>query len=155
MGHNSIDIREVSDITLAVSDYQQRCSYFGQMGNKTYPQAAEFFNKLLEKYKLKYADHNFYKDWCQVDLHVVLQMWGNTSGGWEGIGGAAMSNIYTVVVENPRMGLSCIYYHGKLAYILEIDDKYREFIKARGYHFPGINSCSRTLTVIYKNEGKR
>lgn len=41
------------------------------------------------------------KRWYGLDLSfdMFLQMWGNTSGGFEGVGGCAMTEQYTVVVH--------------------------------------------------------
>lgn len=54
-----------------------------------------------------YADH------CEVIMFP--QTWGSTALGFGGIGGAAMTTAYTVVVIGP-MGDACVYFAGRMAY---------------------------------------
>lgn len=77
-------------------------------------------------------------------------MWGNTSGGWGTIGGTAMTNQYTTIIENDMFALAAIYYNGQLAYICQIDNKWKEFAEKGFRYLPGMNDCANKLTVIYK-----
>lgn len=51
----------------------------------------------------------------EVDVQLFNQLWGSTALGYGGLGGAAMTNAYTVVVSHA--GNSCVYFGGgRLAY---------------------------------------
>ena len=53
-------------------------------------------------------------DECSV-LAMFPQMWGSTSLGFGGIGGAAMTSAYTVAIEGPQ-GSVAMYFGGRYAY---------------------------------------
>lgn len=152
MGMVSIDIEEISNITRAISEYEYLSNNFQHLGSKEQNERLkEFWNKnIVKRDTSTYFTESEYKHWKEIDLHVVPQTWGNTSGGWEGIGGSAMTKTYTVIIENGWFGFACIYYNGQLAYICEIDEKYREVI-SKGYNrLPGCNPYKETLTILYK-----
>ncbi|AGG89083.1 hypothetical protein [Rhodanobacter denitrificans] len=54
---------------------------------------------------------------------VFPQLWGSTALGYGGIGGAAMTTAYTVVVEAQACGQRAVYFgsSGRLAYLVPID----------------------------------
>lgn len=70
----------------------------------------------------------------EEDLQVDLfeQLWGSTALGYGGIGGAAMTSAYTVVVRTPEV--ACIYFGGSgLAYCVAlntpvVDVKHQAFL---------------------------
>jgi hypothetical protein len=51
----------------------------------------------------------------ECDVCLFRQVWGSTSLGFGGIGGAAVTAAYTVVVQGPN-GDACVYFQGRLAY---------------------------------------
>lgn len=54
----------------------------------------------------------------EVTVHLFKQGWGSTALGYDGIGGAAMTDAYTVVVE--FQGVYCVYFGcGRLAYKID------------------------------------
>lgn len=54
----------------------------------------------------------------EVNVTLFNQTWGSTSLGYDGIGGSAMTDAYTVVVE--FLGVYCIYFGcGRLAYKID------------------------------------
>lgn len=54
----------------------------------------------------------------EVDVTLFNQTWGSTALGYDGIGGAAMTDAYTVVVE--FQGVYCVYFGGgRLAYRID------------------------------------
>lgn len=63
-----------------------------------------------------------------VDVLMFSQTWGSTALGYGGLGGAAMTSAYTVVVEG--LGWRCVYFGcGRLAYKIEmasLTDEQRE-----------------------------
>lgn len=52
-------------------------------------------------------------DECNVVM--FMQMWGSTALGFGGMGGAAMTPAYTVIVKGPA-GDACVYFMGRFAY---------------------------------------
>lgn len=56
-------------------------------------------------------------DECEV-VAMFPQTWGSTALGFGGIGGAAMTPAYTVVVRGPA-GQEAVYWHGKFAYVVD------------------------------------
>lgn len=53
-------------------------------------------------------------------VRVVMfeQTWGSTALGFGGIGGQAITDAYTVIVDGPQ-GDACVYFAGRLAYHIE------------------------------------
>jgi hypothetical protein len=151
----NIDIQELSHITLSIANYEYLPNIFQNLGSKEQNEKIkEFWNKNIVKRETNSTFNDafgfFFQQWKEINLHVVPQTWGNTSGGWQGIGGSAMTKRYTVIIENHFYGFSCVYYNGELAYICEIDDLYKEHM-ATGYRImPGMSPYKESLTIIYK-----
>lgn len=54
----------------------------------------------------------------EVDVILFSQTWGSTALGYSGVGGAAMTDAYTVVIE--FQGVYCVYFGGgRLAYKID------------------------------------
>ena len=51
-------------------------------------------------------------------LGMFNQLWGSTALGFGGLGGAAMTNAYTVVLRGPD-GSIAVYWNGRFAYLIE------------------------------------
>lgn len=57
----------------------------------------------------------------QVDVQLFPQWWGSTALGYGGIGGAAITNAYTVVVSTEAE--ACVYFgSGRLAYKVALNE---------------------------------
>lgn len=50
-------------------------------------------------------------------IEMFLQVWGSTALGFGGLGGAAMTEAYTVVIKGPS-GEFCVYFDGRFAYMV-------------------------------------
>lgn len=53
----------------------------------------------------------------EVSVYCFPQMWGSTALGFGGMGGASMTNAYTVVVVHNKN--ACVYFDGRLAYAID------------------------------------
>ncbi len=150
----SFDLKESAQLLTAVSHYMELCNDIKGLDPKQKEKLEELQERIVRHSKDKrYVDHNVWKYWRDIRIHYVGQMWGNTSGGWEGIGGCAMSSYYTCVIENSWIGAAFIYYNGKLAYIADMNDKWYELIKEKSYSkLPGLSTCSKVLDVFYLNK---
>lgn len=56
---------------------------------------------------------------CKV-YAMFAETWGSTALGFGGLGGAAMTPAYTVVIEGPG-GEYAVYWHGRFAYLVTLD----------------------------------
>ena len=149
-----IDLSEISDVMRSITDYNILFHRFTNLCRDEQKDVlVRFWNEKIVKREVStWMAREEIILWHEIDFHVVKQEWGNTSGGWGGIGGAAMTSQYTVIIENYWFGFVCIYYQGKLAYICEMDSKYQEYM-GKGYgSLPGIEDCRKKLTVIYQFE---
>jgi hypothetical protein len=147
-----IELSDMADVMKCISEYERLANSFTQRGSKEDKELMiKFWNEKVVKRETKtWITPQEFDYWKDIDFHVVKQEWGNTAGGWGGIGGASMTSQYTVIIENYWFGFVCVYYHGKLAYICEMDSKYQEYM-VKGYgSLPGIEDCRKNLTVIYK-----
>lgn len=82
----------------------------------------------------------------EVDVIMFNQTWGSTALGYDGIGGSAISDAYTVVVE--FLGIYCVYFGcGRLAYKINpkmlTNESYKQF---------AIDLDSRNLPGKYERE---
>lgn len=137
----TIDLDVMGDVIKSITDYNDRASYFGQMYTKDEK----------EKEKIKEINETRLKNltasrWNDINLRVVKQGWGSTACGWEGMGGAAMTDSYTTVIENRLTRLAFVYYNGQLAYIADFNDKFKDV----GNNLPDRIRCKKELDVIYK-----
>ncbi len=142
-------LKEVGDLATALDFYKALPTLFTGLDRDQKETLSKFWTESIVKRedKLWLTDFEF-SLWCDVDIHVVKQTWGNTSGGWESIGGAAMTSTYTTIIENLNFKFACIFYGGRIAYICRMDEAYRG--KERVL-LPGVSSCSRSgLDIIYK-----
>ena len=60
-----------------------------------------------------------------IIIKMFEQMWGSASGGFEGIGGCAMTTQMTCVIYNRQFKSYHIFFDGRFAYSLE-DGNYNE-----------------------------
>ena len=149
---NRIDMQEIANMMQCIVDYEFMANSFTQMvgGEESEPLREYWNTKIIKRDKNTWLNETEFRQWCEVDVHLVSQMWGNTSAGWQTIGGSAMTNAYTLILENKWYNFACIYYSGKLAYICEMDERYND-IKSKGYRgLPGYGECKSKLSVIFK-----
>jgi hypothetical protein len=150
--YNKIDIATIGEMSICIDHYNKLPHMFTQLtGSKDAQLLRDFWEtKIVKRSVSTTMTQEERMRWFNVDLHLVNQMWDNTSGGWGGIGGAAMTTTPTLIIENYEYGLSCVYYGTKLAYICEINDKYTEYQKAGYVNLPGYYDCKSSLSVIFK-----
>lgn len=72
----------------------------------------------------------------EVDVTMFNQTWGSTALGYGGIGGSALTDAYTVVVE--FLGIYCVYFGGgRLAYKIDTSllskEGYKNFAEDLGF----------------------
>ncbi len=150
----SVDMEEMASIMNSIVHYEGLPSYFSQLGmGETSDGLEKYWNtNIVKRETSTWMTQSEHEQWKEINLHLVSQVWGNTSCGWEGMGGSMMSNSYTLILENKWYNLVFIYYRGKLAYICENDEKYQS-IKQKDFRgLPGYNGCLDKLTVIYRNK---
>lgn len=140
----NIELKEIGEIVSTIHHYQEIINYFHQLVSDTPEKLKEYWETKISP---KSGNH-LVRYWNDVNLHLVSQMWGNTSGGWQGIGGNAMTTGYTIIIENNWFGLAYIYYEGQLAYVCEMDEKYDEYKKQSYRGLPGRGDCQKLLNVL-------
>lgn len=146
----NFDLSDIADFTKAVSSYQGLINYISQLDQDQHESLKTFYDKILAKSENgKYLDRTSYGYWTEINIHMVAQTWGNTSGGWQGIGGSAMTQAYTIVIENRWFDAIFVYYNGELAYIADSGEKLKPFRENSFRHLPGRNECAKKLDVIY------
>lgn len=51
-------------------------------------------------------------------MKMFMQTWGSTALGFRGIGGQAITNAYTTIVEDYEEGLYSVFFGNRLAYVI-------------------------------------
>jgi hypothetical protein len=75
--------------------------------------------KLKEQHIKRVYDDDF-------DVYIFEQTWGNTSGGFEGVGGSAMTNQTTYILI-PKFEHDClVFFGGRFAYKAPCNQKFIE-----------------------------
>lgn len=72
-----------------------------------------FWNEVKEKEE--YAKSKY---WPEFEMYMFPQMWGDTSLGFGGIGGQAMTSAYTTVIIDNNTGWHGVFFGERLAYII-------------------------------------
>lgn len=146
------DLEAASNLIGNVNHYNLLASHFPQLKSGEEGRILrEYWNKNIVKRDTNVGmTHTEWQTWKQVNVHIITQSWGNTSGGWETIGGSAFISDFTYIIENPRYNIACIYYGNKLAYVCEMNENYKKYSDNGYRNLPGMGTCSKTLTVIYK-----
>jgi hypothetical protein len=151
-----IDMSLMADVMTAISNYQELGGYFPQLDSSQSESLYKFWNEkvlvLTKSGKIQYMDEQSYSYWNNIDFNVVEQTWSNTSGGWQGIGGEAMTSAYTIIIENKSTEAVFVYYGSKLAYVAYMTEELNRFRENGYYRLPGLKDCSKSLNVIYKNK---
>jgi hypothetical protein len=147
-----VEMSDMANVMNSISHYEGLSTYFPNLASGEEGEIlTRFWNeKIVKREEKTWLTESEFRYWCDINFHVIKQTWGNTAGGWQGIGGSAMTPAYTLIIENGWYGFACIYYSGKLAYICEMDDKYTDY-KVKGYRgLPGCRDSSEKLTVLFK-----
>jgi len=158
MFEKDFGIPEVMNLLNATEHYKQIYTcYFGDW-RRDHPVLEEFLKEKIFPENRKYIDASFYNySWMDFEIHILNQSWGSTAGGWPGMGGASISSYQTIVIENTLLKFACIYWSGKFAYMVKIDDMYKEYFLRRKYELPGLSHKGKAngLTVLYANLKQR
>lgn len=87
---------------------------------------------------IPYRFKNRQNDIHNFEMETFTQMWGNTSGGFETIGGSAMTVQRTYVFIPVNCDDNCIvYFDGRFAYSVPYSDVFIKDVRERriaGYH---------------------
>lgn len=77
---------------------------------------------------------------CDLRFEMFPQWWGNTSGGFEGIGGSAMTEEYTTVAHEQNTNTYIVCFGDKPCYIItDPNDEFLKDLKER--NIKGYNSA--------------
>src|SRR5688572_3690019 len=145
MGNREINMSVMATVITAIAHYNDELpNTFANLNDKT---------KEIWDTKCLVNSRFDYSTWKHCNIHIVNQMWSNTSGGWQTMGGSAMTNVYTTVIENRFLGVAFIYYDGRLAYISEMDNVWWKYAAAGYQHLPGMNPYpnKEALDIVYKS----
>jgi hypothetical protein len=146
-----INLTTVAEITSAISHYNDLCIHFSQLDPTQRTTLEEYHKKMLTFSKDgKYVDQMYATYWRNVNFYVVVQHWGSTSGGWGGMGGSAMTDSYTIVIENIWTGAIFVYYNGRLAYVASNNEALSEY-RDKNFQFLPPLYDTKDLDIIYKS----
>lgn len=84
-------------------------------------------------------------DECEVQA-MFPQTWGSTALGFGGVGGAAMTPAYTVVVQGPG-GEQVVYWSGRFAYVIAPNAQTQQQREAWASDLQAHNTVSRAEAV--------
>jgi hypothetical protein len=143
-----LDIKTFSEVMTAVDHYNSLPNYFTQLDQSQKETLTAFWNELYgNNWKREMAD---YENWKRPNIHIVMQSWSNGACGWGGIGPAAITSNWTVVIENIHAGFFAVYWDGRLAYIAKLDELSTRYSTAGYRSLPALNHVQDQLTVIYQ-----
>ena len=117
----SFNIEELSDFILSLKNYQQLANHLPQI-DSTQKESLDSIWKQDGKYEGQYYNSPVVQQWNQIDIHITSQMWGSTSCGWGGMGGAAMTAKYNYIIHQLFTDLYYVYWDGKLAFIIKASE---------------------------------
>ena len=75
----------------------------------------DFKNEVKMRFPLLVEQHGH----IEPELIVFSQTWGSTSLGFGGIGGQAMTSVYTTVIWNEFMNVWAVFFGNRMAYIIK------------------------------------
>lgn len=83
---------------------------------------------------------------CQV-IAMFPQMWGSTTTGFGGIGGAAMTSTYTTVIECEATQTCAVYFGGRFAYLVprKLDDDKENEVGWNQFMVDMANNCLESV----------
>jgi hypothetical protein len=65
-----------------------------------------------------------------------------------GIGGAAMTSSYTIIIENTYLKAFFVYYGSTLVYIADVNEKLEKY-RMGGWKLPSMDVSKRKLDLFY------
>jgi len=143
------NFRDFAELTSALDRYQRLAMVLPQLTKEN-----PYKDRLAELCKEEpYYKSKLIQNWADIDLHVIQQMWSSTSCGWGGIGGAAMTTSYSIVILNRRNNLAFIYWDGLLAYIIKGTDLKTD--QRGSFRINGLSELSRDGVIPYYINKKR
>jgi len=153
------NLREMADVAKSVDHFQSVHAQLIQLGSHGTPiqeGLKDYWSRRVMPHtkgkQMGWLEPGFETHlWRKCNIHIVIQNWGSTSCGWGGIGGAAMTDAYTTIVENNFFYIAGVYYGGKLAYLVEINDTYMEYKEAGFISMPGLDGLGK-LKVLYRSK---
>jgi hypothetical protein len=147
-----LDMHEMIFVMQSVDDYKKQINHFNQLDPQQTESLNVYWDRMLKFSKSKGCmDYESQRAWNKINVHIITQMWGSTACGWGGMGGAAMSESYTTVIQSIEGDAIFVYYNGKLAYVADIDDKLKPY-QSNGYKsLPSIPNAANKLTTFYIN----
>jgi hypothetical protein len=90
--------------------------------------------------------HKTFDDLEHLSLRSWPQTWSDTSLGFGGIAGQAISTAQTILLEDEEKGIAHVYHGGRYAYTCKCDEGYREHLL--GQRFPGKREPKKKLKEI-------
>jgi len=102
----------------------------------------------MQERKFAIREVEFQDKWKRINISCFIQMWGSTACGWGGMGGAAMTESYTVAIHNKDYGIIAVFYRGEFAYAIKDNDIAKDHLM-KGT-LPGLNRLEK-FAVIYKS----
>lgn len=108
----------------------------------------------IEQYFSNYLKEPRKNSVCDFELLTFVQTWGNTSGGFEGIGGSAMTEqrTYIFVPTTATESEEClVFFGGKFAYYAPLNETFKKDIQNQSV--AGVSSKSKYRTT--KNRDKK
>lgn len=125
--HKIFSLCDLADLTNALDYYISDLP--GQLASIAFTEEKKNPDHPLVVLQKEYS-LDFYKgDWAQdIEIHHFPQMWGSTSGGWGGIGGAAMSTYYTTLIYQPLYQIIAVFFSGRFAYCMRATGEVRESV---------------------------
>ena len=136
---------EATELMQSLNHYKQLSNYFTQLDPKQ-KESLDSIWKEEGKYEGSYYNSPTVKYWNRIEIHIVSQMWGSTSKGWGGMGGAAITSDYNYIIHQKYTDLYYVYWDGKLAYIVKASEI------SRLDRLPGLYSNSaKEINFVYKN----
>lgn len=149
----NFDLKTITQILICIDFYKTLGNYFTQLDPKQITTLNEYHEQMLKFSRDgKNIDYDYLLHWNDFNLNVIKQSWGNTSGGWEGIGGSAMTDSYTVIIENNYTGAIFVFYGGKLAYIAKDNEELKKYKSVGFINLPGIKSAKSNLELFYRSK---
>lgn len=96
--------------------------------------------------------HKEFGDIDQLKLYSWQQTWCDTSLGFGGVAGQAVSAAQTILLEDEEKGIAHVYHGGRYAYSCQCEEDFMNAL--RNQKFPGQREGKRKsgLKIVYKME---
>lgn len=138
----------MSDLNQAIAHYSTELVYSIPQPPQTNQRGIEWNKRIARDVKMFWSNRG-YDEFLDFNVHMVKQNWGSTSAGWGGIGGAAMTETYTVVIHCFKLQIIAVYYQGQIAYVMDISGDHEDF--GDFSRVPAFSDARKQPRVIYTN----